>query len=439
MSSSPNGQATLATSLAADPFSALAVHYGMLLGVPDFQVLMANPRGKLRLHQSWQHGPGVVWGYTVTAKVDSAELRVSPGLAVDGLGREVALAVEHCVDVAQWLDKHADEANPTVDGDTRTFNAQVVLRYRACLTRPVPAMSSGCDAATSETAYSRVLETAELILRPYPNDDAGHPDPPPDDRDSAFALLRALVREGTLPGNDAESADPAPTSWLHAFRTLAARETRTLAPPAYAPAPASATSSRLFPVDEPGEIVLADLPGLQIIDTASGPRLTAPVIDHSVRRTHLPTWVIEELLAELAARHSVALPDAGGPRLAAVERTGSTVTIELTGDVVGGTIAGALSVHRFDTAAADPRWDPVTPSPAYTAADDGPPATPATITFTLPEEPTPERTFRLLLRGTGDTPLVGLVGNQPVPLAGRVGGPAGGPADGHDVAHIFTT
>ena len=67
---STRSDSTLATSLGADPFWSLAVHYGMLLGVSDFQVLMANPRGKLRLHQAWQHGPGVVWGYPVSVRPD---------------------------------------------------------------------------------------------------------------------------------------------------------------------------------------------------------------------------------------------------------------------------------------------------------------------------------------------------------------------------------
>jgi hypothetical protein len=436
MSSTP-ADGALATSLAADPFSALAVHYGMLLGVPDFQVLMANPRGKLRLHQAWQHGPGVVWGYPVSVRPDSTELRVGPGVAVDVLGREVNLAVEHCVDVAQWLAAHADEVEVVERPGARTFNARVTLRYRACLTRPVPAMSSGCEGAGSDTAYSRVLETGELLLRPYGNDADGAPDPPPDDRDDAFPLLRALVREGRLPGTPADPPDPPATGWLQAFRTVAARETRQLAPPAYGPSP-SATASRLFPEDK--EIVLADLPGLELRDTPSGPRLTAPVVDHGVRRSHLPTWVIEELLAELAAGQAGATTDAGGPRVASIERTGTTVTVTLTGDVVAGTLAPAFSLHRFDAAAADPAWQPaaVDLTAAYTPAAAGPPATPARVVFELPEEPTASLTFRLVLRGTGETPLVGLAGNRPVAFAGRLGGPGGRAAEGHDVVELIT-
>ncbi len=48
----------VATALTVDPFNSLAAHYGMLLGVSDFQVIGANPRGKMRLHQ-WPSTPWV--------------------------------------------------------------------------------------------------------------------------------------------------------------------------------------------------------------------------------------------------------------------------------------------------------------------------------------------------------------------------------------------
>jgi len=426
----------LATSLAADPFTALAVHYGMLLGVPDFQVISANPRGKLRLHQSWQHGRGVIWGYDVTVPADSSELQVGAGLAVDGVGREVALGSPYCVDVAQWLDEQvaAGTVVPVEAGDTKTFNAQLVLRFRGCLTRPVPAMSSACDGNGNgdDVAYSRVLETGELELRPYPNDADGDPDPPADDRDGTFPDLRGLVRDGV-----AGEAAPSGESWLDAFRRVAASEVAALAPPALAGG--APTSTRLFPVDEPGEILLADLPGLQIVTTANGPRLTAPTIDIAVRRTHVPTWIIEELLAELLAGHAGAHPepDAGGARVSSVTLAGTTVTIELTADIVEGTLAPAFDVRMIDLADTTPAWSaPLAITPTFTAAVTTAPTTPATVTFDLPNAPTATASYRMRLRGSGPTPLV-TSGARPVPLAGLVGGPAGRAADGRDVVEIF--
>lgn len=427
--------APLAVSLAADPFTALAVHYGMLLGVPDFQVISANPRGKLRLHQAWQHGAGVVWGYDVAVPPDNSELHVAPGLAVDGLGREVALATPYCIDVAQWLDEQiaAKTIEPVVSGDTTTFNAQLVLRFRACLTRPVPAISSTCDGGGGDIAYSRILETGELELRPYPNNSDGTPKPPPDHRSDEFAALRALVRDGVAgPG-----VDPA-ADWLEAFRQVAATTAAALAPPALAGG--SPTSSRLFPVDEPGDILLADLAGLQVVNTAGGPRLVAPVIDLGVRRTLVPTWVVEELLAELLAGRSGATPvgDAGGPRVADATLAGNTVTVSFTADVVDATLADAFELRSLDLSSATPAWSaPIATPLVYTAAQASPTPVPASLAFDLPAAPTADVSYRMILRGTGPTPLVGNVGGRPIPLSGSVGDPAAGAADGRDVVKTF--
>ena len=51
--------APLAAALEVDPFTALAVHFGMLLGVSDFQLLAANrspdcfPKRRLRSWIAW--------------------------------------------------------------------------------------------------------------------------------------------------------------------------------------------------------------------------------------------------------------------------------------------------------------------------------------------------------------------------------------------------
>lgn len=411
--------APLAASLEVDPFTSLAVHFGMLLGVSDFQVLAASPRGKLALHQAWQHGKGVVWGFPVRVEPDSVELTVGPGLATDGLGREVASAVDLCLDVRAWLDEQvqAGTVTPVQDGPRRRFSAQLVLRHEACLSRPVPTVGSTCGQGGESIGYSRVLELAHLDLRPY-----RPAAPPPDDRDAVFAALRALVRDGTLPPDLTRSTGP-----LADFRTVVAHVVAGLGPPGLVPVAADRT--RLFPEDEPGAIVLADLRDLAVVGSATGGwQLDAPVIDLSVRRAHVPTWVLSELIAELLeGTFGAACPaDAGGPRVERIRRAGPKVTVEFRGEVVGSTVGPALEVRAFDAATG---WgDPIPLTPAIT---------PGSVTFELPATPTDEVSYRLVLRGTGPTPLVGLVAGRPVPLAGRVGGPPGSVAEGHDVVRRF--
>ena len=184
---SGTGSDSLATTLPADPFTDLAVQFGMLLGVADFDALAANPRGKMRLHNAWLHGQGVSWGYPVTVDNTSRELQVGPGLALDAVGHELYLPVMSCLDLGAWFDTtSANQGALNVvtnkDGSV-TFDAYVVVRFAACLAQPVPAMASPCEGSASGTAYSRVNETVELLLMPNQAPD----------RQVTFPELRALL------------------------------------------------------------------------------------------------------------------------------------------------------------------------------------------------------------------------------------------------------
>ncbi len=439
----------LAASLAADPYTSLAVHYGMLLGVSDFQVLAGNPRGKLQLHQAWQHGKGVVWGYGVVIDSDSGQLRVSPGLAVDGLGREVASSADMCLDVHEWLEDQISNHGFKPDGgpDRYSFSAQLILTHAACLSRPVPSVSATCGAATDAVAYSRVIEIAHLDLRPYQRTEGicakatGTWRPPDDDRDQSFAELRALVRGGVLPSG----LPYPPLDWLSAFRAVAADAAAAIGPPGLVPQPSERT--RLYPEDEPGEVLLADLPDI-VLAKANGIWHLTATPDLSVRRTHLPTWVIEELIGEVLTGQvgRAPAPDAGGPRVTRIRLKDDHVTIEFTGNLVDGTVPQAMELRSFDRAASTPRWsDPLAVDPVVTRAQTGTPPAPAAVTFDLPASPTADVSYRLVLHGTGPTPLLGLVEQadapnvgQPVPLAGWAGDPPGSAANGHDVVEMLT-
>ena len=440
----------LAASLAVDPYTSLAVHYGMLLGVSDFQVLAGNPRGKLQLHQAWQHGKGVVWGYAVVVDSDSGQLKVTPGLAVDGRGREVASSADMCLDVHEWLVDQMDNHGFKPDGgpDRYSFSAQLVLTHAACLSRPVPSVSATCGPATDTVAYSRVIEIAHLDLRPYQRTEGicgnapGTWTPPDDARDQSFAELRALIRDGVLPSG----LPYPPTDWLSAFRAVAAHAAAALGPPGLIPQLSERT--RLYPEDEPGEVLLADLPDIVLAKADGGKWHLTATADLSVRRTHLPTWVIEELIGEVLTGRvgRTPAPDAGGPRVTRIRLRDDHVRVEFNQNVVEGTVPQALELRSFDRTASAQGWsDPLSVEPVVTPAQPGTPPAPATVAFDLPAPPTADLSYRLILRGTGSTPLLGIVARvhapnvgQPVPLAGRVGDPPGSAASGHDVIEMLT-
>ncbi len=150
------------------PYQAVAYHYGMLLGVDDFTTDQASHRGKIRLHNAWLHGFGTVWGLAVSADLERNELRVEAGLALDGAGRELHNDGPQCVNLGAWFTAHRDDADFdfTDTGTGVKFDAHVVIRHRACLTRPVPAMLDTCAGATSDTAFSRIQETVEIVIVP---------------------------------------------------------------------------------------------------------------------------------------------------------------------------------------------------------------------------------------------------------------------------------
>src|SRR5687768_11633873 len=81
--------------LPASPFYAMQYHFGMLLGVDDLEAAQAYPRGKIRLHNAWLHGDGVVWGLGVGVN-DRRELYVDSGLALDAAGHELHVDRRQC-------------------------------------------------------------------------------------------------------------------------------------------------------------------------------------------------------------------------------------------------------------------------------------------------------------------------------------------------------
>jgi hypothetical protein len=188
--------------LPADAFTSLRVSYGMLLGEADFDVLMGNPRGKGMLHAAWLHGSGLIWGYGVSWRPDENDatggglLRVEPGLAVDGWGRDLRLDRAQCLDLAAWAAERLrlDPAGGD-DEDTgaRTLCGWVVAEFATCLDQPVPALADPCDVTRRHEVCARVVETVRLRIR---EDDP--PPPPPLGVDCEH--LAPAAEDGDVPG-----------------------------------------------------------------------------------------------------------------------------------------------------------------------------------------------------------------------------------------------
>lgn len=440
------------TILPIDPFHAVRYQFGMLLGVEDFEAAQAYPRGKVRLHNAWLHGEGVVWGFGVEAH--GGELRVTPGLALDAAGHELHLDQTACLDVASWYELHKDDpAFQPAEGEVPPVNAgpdllvrgaHVALRFRACLTRPVPSLSEPCEGASTGVAPSRAFETVELRLVPGRAPERRDPYPllrrlfglaaGAASTDPERWVDEALAELAALP--EAERA----AAFLAAFRRFAALDVIALGP-------ATADDGErvlLFPAPDDAPVILANVRLRLRLKEEGGVEVIGIDVDPSVRRAHVATSTIQELnLVPPAAGAAGPTPDpapdpapdpdpapaGGGPRFdrAKAALDGKTISLQATQPLDRATVrADAFSVTYLD----DDGWAPIEieVSPDKESAD--------AVTLVLAAAPPAgARRLRLVARGTGPAPILGAGGE---PLAGASDDPRpGGVHDGNDFAHMW--
>lgn len=440
----PCGQGPCAgEELPVNPFLALRVAFGMLLGEDDFRVLMGNPRGKHMLHNAWLHGPGVVWGLGVER--DGDELKVLPGLAVDGLGRELSLDASWCLSLtewaASWIARHPpEEEDARQDGGhqpcpppRRTVGAWVLAEFASCPDRPVPALADPCDVTRRHDDFSRVVETARITIRPCA------PDPW-----RPYHRLRVLLgldaaEPGDAAGQEAlraaaevaqEPAHLRARALLRAFRWLAAKDATEQQPrcaegdacPPWAPV-----------TEEHAAVVLARLT-VELTEYDACVRIGGVTVDPAVRTAILPTTTVQELVCGLAPGllGSGGEEDAGGPRLIPAsltwERENTRLTFEVTAPLAKGS-AEPEGVEITSLSAQGRGWATDEVAAVRLSPDR------RRVWVDLDQRPAYE-TVRIRIRGTGPKPLYGAAPHH-VPFAGLVGGPPGTRHEGHDA--VVTT
>jgi hypothetical protein len=422
--------------LPLSPFNALRYHFGMLLGVDDFETEQAYHRAKMRMHNAWLHRAGVVWGFDVKVDRDHGEIRVTPGLALDAAGHELHLEADACINVSDWFDKHEKDAG--FDLKREKFDLHVVIRFKACLTRQVPALLEPCENASTGTAYSRVFETIEILLLPGK---APLPVYPYLRLRLMFGLRPAEMMDATVladlkskevsPGNSAEDqalldavrrdqevvdevtrirALPAadrPAQWLQAFHRFAALDEIDLQPAKSE----DGARTLLFPGRDDEPVVLADITDLQLTKKNGGSGLTGGIIDRSVRPSHVATTTIQDLLCGLFCCTDDAAATPSGPRVRSVKIEDKLITLVFDQALDKATV----HEHAFSVSVlTDTGWKVIVEDPSlydpYTVYLK---PTAAKLNFSGP-------LVRLIARGTGVMPLLGANG---LPLAGDANEP----------------
>ncbi|MET8625804.1 hypothetical protein ABZW30_18985 [Kitasatospora sp. NPDC004669] len=431
------------------PFDALRVAFGMLLGEDDFRVLMGNPRGKQMLHSAWLHGPGVIWGYGVHLDADGDRLRVGPGLAVDGWGRELALDAEACPSLTEWAVRwaadHPASSDPQQDGgqaagatsgrpqddpcpgDSRRVTAWLTAEFGTCASRPVPALADPCDITRRHDDYSRIAETVRVVIRG---------DEPP--RRRPYHRVRVLFGLDEVTGSDdaagreaAEAADRVrATAPGHRAEQLLAEFRRLAACDGIQDAPESEEGDacpQLFPVTEDhAPVVLAELT-FDVITRPGCVQVADVEVEPKARTVLLPTGAIQELLCGLAPAllGETLREDAGGPRLdpgsLRWSRGDTCLSFCFDKPVDRRSLEQAITITSLSEHGAG--WARSGVAGVRLTDDD----TRAVVDL---ENAPAHRLVRVLIRGTGPEPCYGT--DPWVPFAGVADGPAAGRHDGHD-------
>jgi hypothetical protein len=380
-------------ALPATPFVRVRYLHGMLLGADDFGVEQRYHVVGARVHQALLHGYGTVRGLRVTAAVDADgfhQLKVHTGLAVDPLGRTLYVPQDLCLRLEGRPEGVEFEAKPEGDDAAAfppeaTHRAWVVLRYQACLSEEVIAIQPPCDdPANSVGAYSRVQDGyhVDLVAEPPALPPHLHPIGAPESiaappEDAGWEARNALVEDGErgrLLAWSLQSQDGLDRLWQK----------------------------------DVGDMGLA-LAAVYLAEDATSGALSVVWVDNSIRALLMPVQHMHEIHGGVPLR-GVAR---GGVRVASIEVVSEdplVLRVELDGPFDAGTVDGATELRLL----APQGW--LSPDNKTTTSD----ATGFTLEATLPAGASVSR-WRLLIKGTGASPLTGPTGG----LAGRLEMPDG--------------
>lgn len=137
-----------------------------LLTADDMTVEQEYFRQKLRRHNKYLHGFGVVCGLSVEPAAEAAhpwQVRVCPGYAVAPQGDEILVPQPTLYDLATGMQSEEPCApcpcppNPNAGRDDRRI-VFLGARYSECSTRPVRVHPAGCACDEDACDYSRIRD-----------------------------------------------------------------------------------------------------------------------------------------------------------------------------------------------------------------------------------------------------------------------------------------
>lgn len=157
------------------PLRRVSFQAGMLLGVEATQSEQDYHRRRLIRHQYWFHGYGTLLGMAVTVEGDESNdeeqdknlsIHVSPGIGIDGLGREVMIHEPYCINLSDWVaTQEAESLAHGIDNDADSDLRLIVsVRYQDCASGLQPTMATRLNDSTDPVSPSRIGDSILLEI-----------------------------------------------------------------------------------------------------------------------------------------------------------------------------------------------------------------------------------------------------------------------------------
>lgn len=204
---------------------------GVLLGAEDFQAEQEYHRGRLARALAYAMGHGTLAGLEAAhlpARIADAdnparaeELVVSPGLAVDRVGRLLEVPRSRCLRLSDWYDAQSPqvlrqawhEDGSLFPGSVAGVAADLFIRFVVCEQGKTPAFSGSVFTSFDSVTAARLRDGFEIELVPRTEANPALPKPQWPDFGGDGANLRQAIfaawREGTAAANQ-QGLDPLP-------------------------------------------------------------------------------------------------------------------------------------------------------------------------------------------------------------------------------------
>ncbi len=186
----------------ADMLARVSFQPGIMLGAAALTAEQDYHLRRLTRQQRWLVGPGTVFGLRVDAITPADDptdvrLTVSPGYAIDGLGREVLVGEAYAISLRDWL--AAENASPGAAGAYvgGTLFLRVTVRARACPQSLQPVVAELFDAGLDPVVPARIGDSFLLEVTGDAQQTGDTPARPLD----WWAPGRATPAPGDVPGS----------------------------------------------------------------------------------------------------------------------------------------------------------------------------------------------------------------------------------------------